>query len=171
MTMRYRRKDSYYAWKNDGDWANFSKWVEAVNGGVPIAWGEDGYPEVTRNLQGSIMVHTSRGVMTADVGDYLFKTIQGELFALEEDAFEELFEQVPSGTNEWPDLVAHDQETMTTVKRILEDLGGHNHWSADVIIEALLKEGILFREAKDVVEARRQLGLVETSSEEIKQQL
>lgn len=93
--MRYRRKDTFACWKSNGDWSEMRKWVEACWGG-PVDFGAPNNPDITRTPKGEFVIVTRRGQMTADIGDWLFQSTEGEILAVDAAVFERMFEPVPS---------------------------------------------------------------------------
>lgn len=107
--MKYRRKQFFHAVQWDGNWATLEKFVGAIMGGE-VQWGKEGFPNVVRQPDGNLMIHTNRGVMEvhaptagdetreAEGGDWLFWSSEDELLAVDRDVFETMFEPVPSET-------------------------------------------------------------------------
>ncbi len=93
--MMFRRKDTFACWQNNGSWSDFNKWMEAQWGGS-VAYGKPGNPDITRTPGGELHVVTRRGQMTADIGDWMFKSTEGEILCVPIDVFDQMFEAVPT---------------------------------------------------------------------------
>lgn len=75
--------------------------VEAIQweGNTPaLRSGTIGWPHefLTINLDGDLLVHTLEGCMKANIGDYVVRGIEGELYPCKKHIFEKLYEEVES---------------------------------------------------------------------------
>lgn len=95
---QYRRRDVYNCYQHTGDWADFMRWIDAVNG-APLQVTDDAFPDVSRNPDGSLSLVTSMGLMVARKGDWVFQSSKGECLAIAGDVFLRVFEPVEGATD------------------------------------------------------------------------
>lgn len=72
--------------------------------------------DVGYHSDGRVVIHTPEGDMTADVGDYVIRGVQGEFYPCKPSIFEQTYERVALPVVECPhcDLPAgHDEECVT----------------------------------------------------------
>lgn len=91
---KYRKKPKVIeALQNRGSWAEIMEWLKGLaRGGVVFEPG--GAPDIRRNNDGSLDIHTLEGTMRADVGDWIIRGLKGEFYPCKPDIFEESYEKV-----------------------------------------------------------------------------
>lgn len=83
---KYRKKPVVIdAWKFDGS-----------NRGEIIAWMREHGVEAINPLGSLFLVPTLEGSLTASIGDYIIKGVQGEFYPCKPDIFAETYEEVES---------------------------------------------------------------------------
>jgi len=70
---------------------NAPEWIGTADQDVP--WGEPG--SIVRNFrENTLAIHTLEGAMTANVGDWIIRGVQGELYPCKPDIFAATYEPV-----------------------------------------------------------------------------
>jgi len=84
--MKYRKKPVVIEAKQYTGW-NFPEINDWIVGEPCV------YPSVVRNY-GAIPIETLEGTMTASVGDYIIRGVDGEYYPCKPDIFEKTYERV-----------------------------------------------------------------------------
>lgn len=70
------------------------KWDGRSGAIFPLAPFENAIEPPEVNEDGTLDITTLEGVMTADIGDYIIKGVQGEIYPCKPDIFEQTYELV-----------------------------------------------------------------------------
>lgn len=82
--------------RNTGEWAPIIEFLTRFGlHRIPFGSG----PPITRNDDGTLNIRTLEGVMRADVGDWIIRGVQGELYPCKPDVFSATYEQVDEPTS------------------------------------------------------------------------
>lgn len=86
-------------------------WLDEIAGGkIQVPFGHR--PPVTRDPDGSLMIETLEGTMRAEVGDYIIRGVQGELYPCKPDIFDATYETVTASSAQqggYTDIVFADR--------------------------------------------------------------
>ena len=89
MTQRFRSRPvevEAHLW--NGDWGAFDAWADET---CDEQAEQDG---VMLGANGVLLIETLEGVMTAQMGDWIIRGVQGELYPCKPDIFAEKYEAV-----------------------------------------------------------------------------
>ncbi|HMH83608.1 MAG TPA: hypothetical protein VK531_12110 [Gemmatimonadales bacterium] len=95
--MKFRKKPVVIeATCNHGTWPPIVAWLEESAGDRfgGFAFAPLTTPPVTRNADGSLNIVTLEGTMRAEVGDWIIRGVQGELYPCKPDIFVATYEPV-----------------------------------------------------------------------------
>lgn len=145
--MMFRHKNTIPAWQNNGKWKDFIKWLEAALG-HPVDFGQPGMPDITRTPEGDLIIVTRRGQMICNAprtegvepgsgeepriipGDWVFRSIQGEILSVDTETFDGLFEMVPDAHKLETEYL--DLESLTLQAAVYTALGSSASCWTDV---------------------------------------
>lgn len=95
-------------------WKITSEYSEYYHGNIPD-WVQEAFKDNTiyLSISGKLVVSTLEGSICGNIGDYLIKGVQGELYPCRKDIFEETYEEYDerqetnedTGATEQPDMV------------------------------------------------------------------
>lgn len=76
----------------EGEWEPFYNWLVSLNDGEDIEIPFGSQPTMTRNSDGSLEINTLEGVMTAEIGVWVIRGVQGEFYPCQPDIFEATYD-------------------------------------------------------------------------------
>ncbi len=94
--MRYRKRPlTVEAIRNWGEWTPIIDWLDGLAGG-PIGVPFFGHhPPLSRGYDGSVVIETPEGPMRCEVGSWIIRGIEGELYPCLDSVFTATYEPAP----------------------------------------------------------------------------